>query len=117
MKHSDFIEIYRTLKQIELNEMKEAIKAHGGCYVFIEPGADDFDDNLPHCYASNSSNTEGAAEILVHRVEYDDDEGIVRVYGRDFYFEKYTYACDLQVEAGSFHEIMDYMDDPESEED
>lgn len=104
MKHSNFNTIYSAMRQIELEECKEALRAHGGFYQF---GTTDEPEKLPHAYA-------GRNEILVTIAIVSPKTGYIHIVGEEYYTHERVGAVEYQIEFGSFHEMMDYMSEPEN---
>lgn len=90
------------MRQVEIAECKDALNLHGGFYQF---GSSDEPDKLPHAYA-------GRNEILVEILRINPKTGYIHIEGEDYYTHERVGAVEYQVEFGSFHELMDYMDEP-----
>lgn len=72
MKHTDLYNKYKELDALEREELKAAVMAHGGEYVFDDNIYPSILGSFKHC------NTE---EYIVSKVKVDKD-GVLSIYGR-----------------------------------
>lgn len=112
MKHSDFSEILYSIRQTEISECRAALLKHCCRYHFGECDSLGSTDELPHVYLYDGS------EILVEDaeiVDFDTPKERILVFGKnfkDYLVDDYTKYEEYELERGSFHELMDYMDEP-----
>lgn len=71
MKHTDFYKEYKALDDLERSELIDAVKAHGGEYVFPEDSKPCVIGSFKHCET---------AQYYVTKVTVDEDDWLT-IYG------------------------------------
>lgn len=70
MGHSDFYEMYNTIRKQEVKELQLALDAHGGSFIWIDDEHDREQLYSPPCIAVNVDC--GPMDIIVHKAWFDD---------------------------------------------
>ena len=105
MKHTDFYGIFKTIRHHIVDEIKAAVKAHGGEYSWEEIG------ECPIVAANPDTCEPEPLDVCIWSIKLGtDDEITIKATGKE-YGEDYDYLSldDIFVEHLGF--IIDYMDD------
>lgn len=110
MKGTDFYEAFKQLEALEIDELINAVKAHGGKYVFIDENGDQANDDVnPPIIAGYFKYSEHPVDILIHRVELEN--GYLAVYGTDVEGRSDIARQVDTIEHGNIHYITEYLPD------
>lgn len=114
MKHTNFHDKYQAIEMQERREIVAAVKAHGGEYVFIPEGSEDYmeDDNVTimagHRYSDKNK------DFFVSRVAVDEN-GELHIYGFDTEYDTPDDEDELfNIEYGHLEYILDAI--PETDD-
>lgn len=105
MKHTDFYDTFKRIRQHIIDEIVAAIKAHGGEYSWKEIG------ECPIVAANPDTSEPEPLDVCIWSIKLDADDTISfqatgKEYGEDM---DYLSVYDIFVEHLVF--ILDYMDD------
>lgn len=114
MKHTNFYGKYREIEAQERREIKAAVLAHGGEYVFIPEDDEDYMENDNVTIMAGRRYSDTNKDFFVSRLSVDKD-GELHIFGFDTEYDTPSDEDELSnIEYGHLESILDAI--PETEE-
>ena len=120
MKCTDYWKMERDLRMQAVEELKRAVDAHGGEYIFYLPD-DEMGDLSDEELEKNDEKKEEAPVVLCNddygafdvRIAFMSNAGGLRIYGNKD--DDVTYSMDIEIDclsASSIQYIIEHMEEP-----
>lgn len=105
MKHTDFYYLFKHVKQHVIDELKAAVKAHGGSYSWED------EDDCPIVAANPDTCEPEPLDVCIWSIKLDANDTIsFKATGKE-YGEDIDYLSVYDIFAEHIGYIIDYMDD------
>lgn len=105
MKHTDFYYLFKHVKQHVVDELKAAVKAHGGSYSWED------EDDCPIVAANPDTSEPEPLDVCIHGISFDTYGDLVfEATGKESGYE-IDYLCADDIFAEHIGYIIDYMND------
>lgn len=105
MKHTDFYYLFKHVKQHVIDELKAAVKAHGGSYSWED------EDDCPIVAANPDTSEPEPLDVCIHGISFDTYGDLVfEATGKESGYE-IDYLCADDIFAEHIGYIIDYMND------
>lgn len=103
MKHTDFYYLFKHVKQHVIDELKAAVKAHGGSYSWED------EDDCPIVAANPDTSEPEPLDVCIHGISFDTYGDLVfEATGKESGYE-IDYLCADDIFAEHIGYIIDYM--------